>query len=113
MRCDHLHAVALGQITIQSVTVVASAANQSPQEGVEEAVSDDDFRRGALVRRGAIDTHGERKNVITRTMQRSLWCGSERCQPARFCDCKLTTVTDRHKIKIEQVASSYSSGSLS
>ena len=37
MRCDHLDAIAVGQITIQAVTVVGFVADQSCGEGVEEA----------------------------------------------------------------------------
>ena len=38
MWCDHLDAIALGQITVQAVTVVGFVADQSCGEGVEEAV---------------------------------------------------------------------------
>jgi hypothetical protein len=55
MGCDHLDALTLGQVTIQTVTVV---------EGVEEAVSEEAFDESAFVRRSAFDTNGERKTVI-------------------------------------------------
>jgi hypothetical protein len=64
MWCDHLDAVALGQVTIQTVTVIGSVADQSCQEGIEEAVSEDAFNEPAFVRRSAFDTNGERKTVI-------------------------------------------------
>jgi hypothetical protein len=64
MGCDHLDAVTLGQIPIQTVTVVSFVADQSRREGVEEAVSEDAFDELAFVRRSAFDTNGERKTVI-------------------------------------------------
>jgi len=64
MRCDHLDAIALGQITIQTITVVSLVADQARREGVEEAVSEDAFDELAFVRRSAFDTNGERKTVI-------------------------------------------------
>jgi hypothetical protein len=64
MRCDHLDAVALGQVTIQAVAVVSLVADQSLGEGVEEAVSEEAFDELAFVRRSAFDTNGERKTVI-------------------------------------------------
>lgn len=64
MWCDHLDAVALGQVTIQTVTVIGSVADQSCREGIEEAVSEDAFNEPAFVRRSAFDTNGERKTVI-------------------------------------------------
>jgi hypothetical protein len=63
MRCDHLDAVTLGQVTIQTVTVVGFVADQSCREGVEEAVSEDAFDELAFVRRSAFDSNGERKTV--------------------------------------------------
>lgn len=63
MRCDHHDAVALCQVTIQTVTVIGSVADQSCREGVEEAVSEDAFNELAFVRRSAFDTNGERKTV--------------------------------------------------
>ena len=62
--CDHLDAITLGQVTIQTVTVVAFVADQSRREGVEEAVSEDAFDELAFVRRSAFDTNGDRKTVI-------------------------------------------------
>ena len=59
-----LDAIALGQISIQAVTVIGFVANQSRREGVEEAVSEDAFDELAFVRRSAFDTNGERKTVI-------------------------------------------------
>jgi hypothetical protein len=38
MRGDHLDAIALGQISIQAVSVIGFVADQSRREGVEEAV---------------------------------------------------------------------------
>jgi len=64
MGCDHLDAVTLGQVTIQTVTVVGFVADQSFREAVEEAVSEDAFDELAFVRRSAFDTNGERKTVI-------------------------------------------------
>jgi hypothetical protein len=64
MWCDHLDAVALGQVTIQTVTVIGSVADQSCREGIEEAASEDAFNEPAFVRRSAFDTNGERKTVI-------------------------------------------------
>ena len=64
MGCDHLDAVTLGQVTIQTVTVVGFVADQSRREGVEEAVSEDAFDELAFVRRSALDTNGDRKTVI-------------------------------------------------
>src|SRR2546430_4253677 len=64
MRCDHFDAIALGQLSIQAVTVVGFVADQSCREGGEEAVSEDAFDELAFVRRSAFDTNGERKTVI-------------------------------------------------
>ena len=64
MGCDHLDAVTLSQVPIQTVTVVGFVADQSRREGVEEAVSEDAFDELAFVRRSAFDTNGERKTVI-------------------------------------------------
>jgi hypothetical protein len=64
MGCDHLDAVTLGQVTIQTVTVVGFVADQSRREGVEEAVPEEAFDELAFVRRSAFDTNGERKTVI-------------------------------------------------
>jgi hypothetical protein len=64
MGCDHLDAVTLGQVPIETVTVVGFVADQSRREGVEEAVSEDTFDELAFVRRSAFDTNGERKTVI-------------------------------------------------
>ena len=64
MRCDHLDAIALGQISIQAVTVVGFVADQSRREGVEEAVSEEAVDELAFVRRSAFDTNGDRKAVI-------------------------------------------------
>lgn len=64
MRCNHLDAIVLGQISIQAVTVRRFVADQSFREGVEEAVSEDAFDESAFVRRSAFDTNGERKTVI-------------------------------------------------
>ena len=50
MGCDHLDAVTLGQVPIQTVTVVGFVADQSRREGVEEAVSEDAFDELAFVR---------------------------------------------------------------
>ena len=47
MRCDHFDAIALGQLSIQAVTVVGFVADQSCREGGEEAVSEDASRRAA------------------------------------------------------------------
>src|SRR5256712_11345658 len=51
MRCDHFDAIALGQLSIQAVTVVGFVADQSCREGGEEAVSEDAFDELAFVRR--------------------------------------------------------------
>ena len=64
MGCDHLDAVTLSQVPIQTVTVVGFVADQSRRKGVEEAVSEDAFDELAFVRRSAFDTNGERKTVI-------------------------------------------------
>jgi len=64
MGCDHFDPVALGQIAVQSVTVIGFVADQSRREGVEEAVPEDPFDELAFVRRSAFDTNGERKTVI-------------------------------------------------
>jgi len=64
MRCDHLDAIAFGQISIQAVIVIDLVADQSCREGGEEAVSEDAFDELAFVRRSAFDTNGERKTVI-------------------------------------------------
>ena len=64
MRCDHLDAVALGQVAIQTVAVVGFVADQSCRESVEEAVPEDAFDELAFMRRSAFDTNGERKTVI-------------------------------------------------
>jgi len=63
MRCDHLDAVDLSQVTVQTVTVMGSVADQSCWESVEETVSEDAFNEPAFVRRSAFDTNGERKTV--------------------------------------------------
>jgi len=60
MRCDQLDAVALGQLSIQAVTVIGFVADQSCREGVEEAVPEDSFDELAFMRRSAFDTNGER-----------------------------------------------------
>jgi hypothetical protein len=64
MGCDHLDAIALGQISIQAVTVVGFVADQSWGKGIEEAVPEEAFDELALMRRSAFDTNGERKTVI-------------------------------------------------
>ncbi len=64
MGCDHLDAIALGQIAVQGVTVVGFYPDQSCGEGVEEAVPEDAFDELTFVRRSAFDTNGERKTVI-------------------------------------------------
>lgn len=64
MRCDHLDAIAFGQVSIQTVTVIGFVADQSRWERVEEAVSEDAVDELAFMRRSAFDTNGERKTVI-------------------------------------------------
>jgi hypothetical protein len=64
MRGDHLDAIALGQISIQAVTVISFVTDQSRRKDVEEAVSEDAFDELAFVRRSAFDTNGERKTAI-------------------------------------------------
>jgi hypothetical protein len=64
MGCDHLDAIALGQIAVQAVAVVSFVADQPRREGVEEAVPEDAFDELALMRRSTFDTNGERKTVI-------------------------------------------------
>jgi hypothetical protein len=64
MGCDHLDAVALGQIAVQGVTVVGFVADQSCGEGIEEAMPEDAFDELTFVWRSAFDTNGERKTVI-------------------------------------------------
>jgi hypothetical protein len=59
-----LDALTLGQVRIQTVTVVGFVADQSRREGVEEAVSEEAVDELAFVRRSAFDTNGERKAVI-------------------------------------------------
>ena len=63
MGCDHLDAVALGQVPIQTVAVVGFVADQSRREGVEEAVPEDPLDELTFVRRSTFDTNGERKTV--------------------------------------------------
>lgn len=50
MRCDHLDAVALGQVSIQAVTVIRFIADQSCRKGIEEALPEDAFDELAFVR---------------------------------------------------------------
>lgn len=50
MRCDHLDAIAFGQVLIQAVAVVGFIADQSCREGVEEALPEDAFDELAFVR---------------------------------------------------------------
>jgi hypothetical protein len=64
MRCDHLDAIALSQISIQTVTVIRFVTDQSCREGVEKALPEEPFDKLAFVRRSAFDTNGERKTVI-------------------------------------------------
>ena len=64
MRRDHLNAVALRQIAVQSVAVISFVADQSRWKRVQEAVSENAFDKLAFVRRSAFDTNGERKTVI-------------------------------------------------
>ena len=63
MGCDHFDPVVLGQISVQSVTVIGLVADQSRREGIEEAAPEDSFDELAFVRRSAFDTNGERKTV--------------------------------------------------
>ena len=55
MRCDHHNAVTLGQVAVQTVTIIGSVADQPLEETIEEAVSEDAFDELALVRRSARD----------------------------------------------------------
>jgi hypothetical protein len=55
MGCDHLDAGTLGQVTIQTVTLVGFVGDQSCRKAVEEAVSEDAFDESAFVRRSAFD----------------------------------------------------------
>jgi hypothetical protein len=64
MRCDHLDAIAVSQISVQAVAVVSFVADQPRREGVEEAVPEDALDELALMQRSAFDTNGERKTVI-------------------------------------------------
>ena len=64
MRCDHLDAIAVSQISVQAVAVVSFVADQSRREGAEEAVPEDAFDELALMWRSAFDTNGERETVI-------------------------------------------------
>jgi hypothetical protein len=64
MRCDHHDAVALGQVTIQTVTIIGPLADQSSRETVEETVSEDAFDKLAFVRRIAFDTDGELQTMV-------------------------------------------------
>ena len=64
MGCDHFDPVALGQVAIQTVTIIGFVADQSRREDGKEAVSEDPFDELAFVRRSAFDTNGERKTVI-------------------------------------------------
>lgn len=64
MRCDHLDAISVGQISVQAVAVIGFVADQSCGQGVEEALSQDSFDELAFVRRSTLDTNGERKTVI-------------------------------------------------
>src|SRR2546425_8844562 len=64
MRCDHFDAIALGQLSIQAVTVVGFVADQSCREGGEKAVSEDAFDELAFVRRSAFATNAQTNTVI-------------------------------------------------
>ena len=64
MRCDHLDAIAVRQMSVQAVAVISFVTDQPRREGVEKAVSEDAFDELALMRRSAFDTNGERKTVI-------------------------------------------------
>jgi hypothetical protein len=46
MRCDHLDAITLGQISIRAVTVLCFVANQPCGEAVEEAVPEEALQVG-------------------------------------------------------------------
>jgi len=61
---DHLDAIVLGQLTIQSVAGIGLVADRSRGEPVEETVSEDPFDELAFVRRSTFDTNCERKTVI-------------------------------------------------
>ena len=60
--CDHLDAIALGQISIQAVTIVGLVADQSWGKGIEEAVREEAFDELALMRRSAFDTNGDEED---------------------------------------------------
>ena len=64
MGCDHFYPVSLGQITVQSITVIGLVADQSRRERIEEAVPEDSFDELTFVGRSTFDTNGERKTVI-------------------------------------------------
>jgi hypothetical protein len=53
MWSDHLDAIVVGQLTVQTVTVIGVVADQSRGERVEEAVPEDPFDELAFVRRRA------------------------------------------------------------
>lgn len=50
MRCDHLDAIAVDQISVQAVAVVSFVADQSRRERGEEAVPEEAFDELAFVR---------------------------------------------------------------
>jgi hypothetical protein len=64
MRRDQLDAIALSQVSIQTITVIRFVTDQSCRESVKETLAEDPFDKLAFVRRSAFDTNGERKTVI-------------------------------------------------
>jgi len=48
-RCGAIISMPLGQVTIQTVTVIGSVADQACREGIEGAVSEDAFNEPAFV----------------------------------------------------------------
>jgi len=67
MRCDHLDALAVSQISVQAVAAVSFIADQSGLEGVEEGVPEDAFDELTFVRRSAFDTNGERRSALLKS----------------------------------------------
>src|ERR1700692_4670691 len=64
MWCDHFYPVTLGQIAVQSVTVIGFVADQSRRERVEEAVPGTPSTSWLSCGEALFDTNGERKTVI-------------------------------------------------
>jgi hypothetical protein len=64
VRSDRHDATALGQVTIQTVTVTGSVADQSSPETVEETVSEDAFNKLAFRATKPFDANCEWKAMV-------------------------------------------------